>query len=260
MQQDKEQKENAEKQRLERIYKQMKLKNFAKAVKENIVPTLNEDLKAKAELKKDQLLNPKLYIEHHHTKKKPRVILKKADPKNPHLYGKKDGKWKVDLNKSINTLRRSNSHTKSLRSNTALSRGKDYSKDEKSFAQLNKTSNSAKYSRSRSARKNKKKKKQALPKPPDYLTEMRIKKHNEERSMSRDSKKKDLKTLMKDDDKRWEKMINRNKYSLLENVEQIKMKAKKLEEQAKRKEQLILLNGGPEKKPEIRRRCLEYVN
>ena len=195
MQQDKEQKENIEKQRLERIYKQMKLKNFAKAVKENIVPTLNEDLKAKAELKKDQLLNPKLYIEHHHTKKKPRVILRKADPKHPHLYGKKDGKWKVDLNKSINTLKRSNSHNKSMRSNTALSRGKDYSKDEKSFAQLNKTSNSAKYSRSRSARKNKKKKKQALPKPPDYLTEMRIKKHNEERSMSRESKKKDLKTL-----------------------------------------------------------------
>ena len=55
MQQEKEQKENSEKQRLERIYKQMKLKNFAKAVKENIVPTLNEDLKAKAELKKDQL-------------------------------------------------------------------------------------------------------------------------------------------------------------------------------------------------------------
>ena len=196
MQQEKEQKENSEKQRLERIYKQMKLKNFAKAVKENIVPTLNEDLKAKAELKKDQLLNPKLYIEHHHTKKKPRVILKKSDPKHPHLYGKKDGKWKVDLNKSINSLKRSNSHTKSLRSNTALSRKKDYSKDEKSFAQLNKTSNSAKFSRSRSARKNnKKKKKQALPKPPDYLTEMRIKKHNEERSMSRESKKKDLKTL-----------------------------------------------------------------
>jgi hypothetical protein len=46
-------------------------------------------------------------------------------------------------------------------------------------------------------------------------------------------------------------MIKRNKYSLIENVEQIKMKAKKLEEQAKRKEQLILLNGGPEKNPEL---------
>ena len=42
-------------------------------------------------------------------------------------------------------------------------------------------------------------------------------------------------------------MITKNKYWLLENVEQIKMKSKKLEEQAKRKEQLILLNGGPAK-------------
>ena len=34
-----------------------------------------------------------------------------------------------------------------------------------------------------------------LPKPPDYLTEIRIKKKNDERSMSRDSKNKDPKAL-----------------------------------------------------------------
>ena len=56
---------------------------------------------------------------------------------------------------------------------------------------------------------------------------------------------------MKEDDKKWEKMIKRNKYSLPENVEQIKIKAKKLEEDAKRKEQLINLNGGPEKNAKL---------
>jgi len=63
------------------------------------------------------------------------------------------------------------------------------------------------------------------------------------------SKKKDMKEIMKEDDKKWEKMIKRNKFSLLENVEEVKMKAKKLEQQAKRKEQLINLKGGAEKNP-----------
>jgi hypothetical protein len=178
----------------------MKIRNFSKAVKENVVPKVDEELRAKAELKRDQLKNPKLYIEHHHHRKKPMVILKKPDPKHPRKYGKKDGKWKVDLNKSITSVRRSQSQSRNrtLRSNSALSRGRDYSRDEKSFTQYNKTSTSAKFSRSRSARKNKnKKKKQPLPKPPDYLTEMRIKKVNEERSASRESKKKDPKLLSK---------------------------------------------------------------
>jgi len=60
-----------------------------------------------------------------------------------------------------------------------------------------------------------------------------------------------MKEIMKDDDKKWEKMIKRNKFSLLENVEEIKMKAKKLEQQAKRKEQLINLKGGAEKNPKM---------
>lgn len=191
---EKENKENLEKAKLEKIYKQMKVRNFSKAVKENVIPKIDEDLRMKLQLKKEQLQNPKLYIEHHHKRKKPRVLLKKPDPKQPRVYGKKDGKWKVDLNKSINSVRRSNSQhrNRTLRSNSALSRGRDYSRDEKSFVQFNKTSTSAKYSRSRSARKSKsKKKRKPLPKPPDYLTEMRIKKVNEERSLSRESTKKE---------------------------------------------------------------------
>lgn len=46
-------------------------------------------------------------------------------------------------------------------------------------------------------------------------------------------------------------MIVNNKYSLLENIEQIKIKAQLLEEQAKMKERLLHLNGGAHKNPEI---------
>jgi len=46
-------------------------------------------------------------------------------------------------------------------------------------------------------------------------------------------------------------MIKNNKYSLFENVEQIKIKAQKLEEQAKMQEKLLQLNGGAQKNPEI---------
>lgn len=46
-------------------------------------------------------------------------------------------------------------------------------------------------------------------------------------------------------------MINNEKYSLLENVEQIKIKATMLEQQAKMKEKFLQLNGGTEKNPEM---------
>ncbi len=46
-------------------------------------------------------------------------------------------------------------------------------------------------------------------------------------------------------------MINNEKYSLIENVEQIKIKANLLEEHAKMKEKFLHLNGGSEKNPEL---------
>ena len=46
-------------------------------------------------------------------------------------------------------------------------------------------------------------------------------------------------------------MINNNKFSLYENVENIKLKAQLLEENARKKEMILKLNGGTEKNPEI---------
>jgi hypothetical protein len=52
-------------------------------------------------------------------------------------------------------------------------------------------------------------------------------------------------------DNKWEKIIKNNKHSLLENVEEIRIKAQMLEEQAKMKEKLLHYNGGTEKNPEL---------
>jgi hypothetical protein len=46
-------------------------------------------------------------------------------------------------------------------------------------------------------------------------------------------------------------MISNNKFSLLENVENIKIKAQMLEDQARMKEKLLQHNGGAERNPEL---------
>lgn len=46
-------------------------------------------------------------------------------------------------------------------------------------------------------------------------------------------------------------MIHNDKNTLIENVEQIKIKARAIEQQAKMKEKFLELNGGTEKNPEL---------
>ena len=82
-------------------------------------------------------------------------------------------------------------------------------------------------SRSKSANKHK-----PMAKPPDYLTEMRIQKGNHDRNINS--------SLSHYRGKQWEKMINDNKNTLIENVEKIKIKAEQIENKAKMNE--ILLN------------------
>ncbi len=83
--------------------------------------------------------------------------------------------------------------------------------------------------RSKSAHKHK-----PLDKAPDYLTEMRLQKNDERNSNSSQSQYRG---------KKWDKMINNNKNSLIENVENIKMKAEILEKKAKMNEKLLQTKG-----------------
>jgi len=178
---EKENKDNLEKQKLDKIYQAMKIKNFAKVVKENVKPVVDEDKRYEVELRIDRLKNSKNYVSHLHKPKNKRILLHKSNPKHPHQYGIPGGKWKIDLDKSIKSVRASRtlSRNKSLRSQSAYSRQKDYEeKLEKLDKSMNKSSLSIKYARSRSVRKDKNKnKKKPIPKNPDYLTEMMIKKY-----------------------------------------------------------------------------------
>ena len=74
-----------------------------------------------------------------------------------------------------------------------------------------------------------------LEKPPDYLTELRIKRKNEERVSNTSS---DQVRPSK-----WEKMMKNNNNTLIDNIEMVKMKAAEIEEKAKMKEKLINVNG-----------------
>ena len=74
-------------------------------------------------------------------------------------------------------------------------------------------------------------------KPIDYLAEQ-IKNRSNQRSATSDTKK-------------WNKLIKNNKNTLLENVENVKYKVQKLENEARQKERFLKLNGGLENFPEI---------
>lgn len=77
-----------------------------------------------------------------------------------------------------------------------------------------------------------------LDKPPDYLTQMRIQKDNNKTNTRVSNSSCGIRKQTQ-----WNKMINNNKNTLIENVEQIKQKAHKIEQNAKMKEQLMHANG-----------------
>jgi hypothetical protein len=94
--------------------------------------------------------------------------------------------------------------------------------------------NDVRCSRSKSA----KHKLRPLDKPPDYLTQMRIQKDNNKTNTRVSNSSCGIRKQTQ-----WNKMINNNKNTLIENVEQIKQKAHKIEQNAKMKEQLMHANG-----------------
>ena len=57
--------------------------------------------------------------------------------------------------------------------------------------------------------------------------------------------------LNKQKSKKWEKVINNNKGSLYENINDIKQQANNLEKKAEMNEKLMQVNGGIENNPEL---------
>ena len=95
--------------------------------------------------------------------------------------------------------------------------------------QQNKNKNEEQQKRARSAQK-----REPLEKPPDYLTQMRIK-NNEKISNNSQTK---FRT------NNWDKMLKNNKGNLFENVEKVQKKVEELENKAKMNEKLLQNNGG----------------
>ena len=185
-------KEQKEMEEFKRKIKLKEIKNYSDAVTKLFLPKINENIKKEREDRIKHLL-VKNNIQKHHTKKNQRILLVKPDPNKPKKY-----KWDLKLN-SI--------------------------EEKKEINEIKKINNNK--SRSKSANKHK-----PLEKAPDYLTEMRLQKGNNDRNINS--------SLSHYRGKQWEKMINDNKNTLIENVEKIKIKAEQIENKAKMNE--ILLN------------------
>ena len=186
-------KEQKEIEEFKRKIKLKEIKNYSDAVTKLFLPKIDENIKKEREDRIKHLL-VKNNIQKHHTKKNQRILLVKPDPNKPKKY-----KWDLKLN-SI--------------------------EEKKEINEINKIKINK--SRSKSANKHK-----PMAKPPDYLTEMRLQKGNNDRNINS--------SLSHYRGKHWEKMINDNKNTLIENVEKIKIKAEQIENKAKMNE--ILLNN-----------------
>ena len=166
IEEEKNRKDAKEKEKLDKIYKNMKIKQFSKVVHSEMLPQI--DLEKKKELQ-ERIKKMKARPEKHKKTKRNRIIMRKRDPTKPSKY-----KWKLKLDISMDRLENKNKsksrvsprlNYSSISSHIRNSLNDDLITDEDKKNLLNK-------SRSKSAEKRK-----PLEKAPDYLTEMRIKKN-----------------------------------------------------------------------------------
>ena len=81
----------------------------------------------------------------------------------------------------------------------------------------------------------------------DYLEEFR----NEKEKKNSSDKNENNEEQLNNNTIKWEKAMNNNKGNLIENINYVKEKAKVLDDNVKKKEKVLKLNGGIEKNPEM---------
>ena len=81
----------------------------------------------------------------------------------------------------------------------------------------------------------------------DYLEEFR----NEKEKKNSSDKNENNEEQLNNNTIKWEKAMNNNKGNLIENINYVKEKAKILDDNVKKKEKVLKLNGGIEKNPEM---------
>ena len=192
--------------------------NYGEMIREKHVPEIDEKLKNQRE--KNILMEDVKNSQIKYTmkkQKKNRILLKKRDNSKPSKY-----KWELKLEDS------------------AVDK---FEEIKKNIIKKPKKINLSPIIRTKSLKPGKRY---------DYLTEMINKKEEKNRSMSSlDARNQEEDLNTKEKSKKWEKAINNNKGSLIENINDIKQKANNLEKKAEMNEQLMKLNGGIENNPEL---------
>jgi len=158
--------ETKEKEKMDKIYTKLKIKQFSKVIQTSMVPKIDETKKKEIE---ERILAEGQRPKKLENKRIGRIILKKHDPSNPKKYN-----WELKLNSSSlsdrgNILRaNNNSISKGVFSTSILNKSRPFTREDKL----------------RSSKSRSREKKKPLEKNPDYLTEMRIKKNTLEKTAS----------------------------------------------------------------------------
>ena len=197
-------------------------KNYGEMIREKHAPEIDENLKKEREKKILALEDPSSHKKYTKEKqKKKRILLKKRDNSKPSKF-----KWELKLEEpDIDKLEQAN----------------------KNLIKRPKKVNLSPISRTKSLIPEKRK---------DYLREIINKKEIKSRSMSsKMSEGEDGEVLnINKKTNKWEKDINNDNGTLLQNINNVKEKANTLEKQAEMKEKLLKLNGGIQNNPELGKR------
>jgi hypothetical protein len=224
-------KNHLEKEKLDKLYNQLKIKNFSKEIKENLLPEISEKKKKEREDLIANIENKK--VAKLKRKRGQRVLLHKPREPNRYLEG---------MSKFLEEEKERISRSKSARSNK-----NEIGIDDAEYNRLHR----------RIHKSGSPEKRKPLERAPDYLTEIRKQKEvniTNNISMTRDegeTGRSGIYFINLGSERKWERMISNNKYSLLSNIEQIKIKANLLEEKMKMKEVYLKHCGGSEKHPEL---------
>ena len=195
-------------------------KNYGEMIRERYAPEIDTNLKKDRENKITALEDPGSHKKYTMNKqKKKRVILKKRDDSKPSKF-----KWELKIEEP------------------KIDQFEDQTKN---IVKKPKRVNLSPITRTKSLVPGKR---------PDYLREIINKKEVRNRAMSTNkSEGNNDNEAAKIDDKgkKWEKAINNDNATLLENINNVKVKANSLEKEAEMKEKLLKLNGGIENNPEL---------
>ena len=197
-------------------------KNYGEMIREKHAPEIDEKLKKEREKKILALEDPSSHKKYTKEKqKKKRILLKKRDNSKPSKF-----KWELKLEEpNIDKLEQAN----------------------KNLIRRPKKVNLSPITRTKSLIPEKRK---------DYLREIINKKEEKSRSMSSKMSEGEDGEALNSNKKsnKWEKVINNDNGTLIQNINNIKEKANTLEKQAEMNEKLLKLNGGIQNNPELGRR------